>query len=111
VFGTTVAYLGPVAYDPRFVTVTGSSARVGGRSSADPYNPLLARLHTARGVARADAVQHARRRAPLAIMRLDRGSGQEPEAGTGAAAGPAFGDRAFAYWSTRGADQEAGSSG
>jgi uncharacterized protein YbjQ (UPF0145 family) len=56
VFGTTVAYLGPVAYDPCFVTARGSAARVGGRSSADPYNPMLARMYTARRAALERAV-------------------------------------------------------
>jgi uncharacterized protein YbjQ (UPF0145 family) len=56
VFGTTVAYLGPVAYDPCFVTARGSVMRGGGRSSADPYNPLLARVYAARKVALERAV-------------------------------------------------------
>jgi uncharacterized protein YbjQ (UPF0145 family) len=56
VFGTTVAYLGPVAYDPCFVTARGSATRGGGRSSADPYNPLLARIYTARRAALERAV-------------------------------------------------------
>jgi uncharacterized protein YbjQ (UPF0145 family) len=62
VFGTTVAYLAPVAYDPCYVTAAaaGSSTRVGGRSSADPYNPLLARLYTARRVALERAVAECR---------------------------------------------------
>ena len=60
VFGTTVAYLGPVAYDPCFVTARGSVTRGGGRSSADPYNPLLARMYTARRAALERAVAECR---------------------------------------------------
>ena len=48
VFGTTVAYLDPVAFDPCYVT--GSTARTG-QTSADPYNPRLTRLNLARGAA------------------------------------------------------------
>lgn len=56
VFGTTVAYLGPVPYDRCFAT---GSARTG-RTSADPHNPRLARLSTARGVALERAVDECR---------------------------------------------------
>jgi uncharacterized protein YbjQ (UPF0145 family) len=56
VFGTTVAYLGPVPYDRCFAT---GSARTG-RMSADPHNPRLARLYTARGVALERAVDECR---------------------------------------------------
>jgi uncharacterized protein YbjQ (UPF0145 family) len=53
------------------------------------------------------------RRAPLAIMRLDRDSGAtaEPEPGPGVTAGPSLGDRAFAYWANRGEARPSGSSG
>jgi len=46
VFGTAVAYLAPVAYDGCYVV--GSKT---GRTSADPYNPLLGRISTARSAA------------------------------------------------------------
>ena len=46
VFGTTVAYLAPVAYDGCYVV--GSKT---GRTSADPYNPLLGRISTVRNAA------------------------------------------------------------
>jgi len=48
-----VAYLRPVAFDPCFVT---ASATRTGQTSADPHNPLLARLYTARRVALERAV-------------------------------------------------------
>jgi len=48
VFGTTVAYLDPVAFDPCYVP--GSATRTG-QTSADPYNPRLLRLNTARRTA------------------------------------------------------------
>jgi uncharacterized protein YbjQ (UPF0145 family) len=52
------------------------------------------------------------RRAPLAIMRLDRGSEAmaEPEPGPGVTAGPSLGDRALAYWSGRRESRATGSS-
>jgi uncharacterized protein YbjQ (UPF0145 family) len=57
VFGTTVAYLRPVAFDRCYVTASG---RRTDRTSADPYNPLLARLTEARGTAFERAVAECR---------------------------------------------------
>ena len=48
VFGTTVACLDPVAFDPCYVI---ASAARPGQTSADPYNPRLTRLTTARQAA------------------------------------------------------------
>ena len=48
VFGTTVAYLQPIAYDRCYVT---SSAKGADKTSADPYNPFLGRLTSARTLA------------------------------------------------------------
>jgi uncharacterized protein YbjQ (UPF0145 family) len=53
VFGTTVAYVRPVAFDRCFVN--GSATRTD-QTSADPHNPLLARLNVARKAALERAV-------------------------------------------------------
>ena len=57
VFGTTVAYLRPVAFDRCYVTSSGTRTA---RTSADPYNPQLARLTEARGTAFERAVAECR---------------------------------------------------
>ena len=53
VFGTTVAYLRPLVADRCYVT---GSAKRPDQTSADPYNPLLARIYAARRAALERAV-------------------------------------------------------
>jgi uncharacterized protein YbjQ (UPF0145 family) len=56
VVGTTVAYLHPLVFDRCYVAGPARAER----SSADPHNPLLARLHEARTVALARALAECR---------------------------------------------------
>ena len=55
VFGTTVAYLGPPGFGRCFVPA-GGAGRLAGNTSADPHNPLIAKLHAARSLALERAV-------------------------------------------------------